>query len=165
MCTIQGNLTIIAENITVTSVSGDHRIFKDNNNIFALWFLDKEMYLLPQGFTKFFRHIAGIVINRCKLKEIHQSDLAPFYKLRELYLIQNDIEVLEENLFEFNKRLELLWLDGNKIKKIDSNIFDGLEKLQYLNFREKFCTLKKVLYDREGVEKVVKQMKKKCVKN
>lgn len=164
MCTVQSNLTNTSENTTVTSVSGNHRFFKDNNNIFALWFLDKEMYFLPQGLTKFFRHIAGIVINRCKLKEIHQNDLAPFYKLRELYLIQNDIEVLEENLFQFNKRLELLWLDGNKIKKIDANIFDGLEKLQYLNFREKFCTLKKVLYDREGVEKIVEQMKKKCIK-
>lgn len=164
MCTVTNNISITSKNFSVTSVSGEHRIFKNNNHIFALWFLDKELYFIPNGLTKFFRHIAGIVINRCQLKEIHQNDLAPFYKLREFYLIENDIEVLEEGLFEFNKRLELLWLDGNKIKKINPNIFDVLNKLRFLNFREKNCTLKKIQYDREAVEKIVSQMKKKCLK-
>jgi hypothetical protein len=82
--------------------------------------------------------------------------------LREFYLVGNDVEVLKANTFEHNQRLELIWLDGNKIKRISSDIFDHLDKLRYLNVREKSCTLPKVSYDHERVWKVIAMMKRKC---
>ncbi|KAG5667121.1 hypothetical protein PVAND_015120 [Polypedilum vanderplanki] len=164
MCTLQGNYSITTKNESVTNVIGEHKLFKNNNYVLALWMLYLEMFYLPIDITKRFRHIAGLTINHSQLKEIHKSDLEPFYKLRELYLIGNEIEIIEANLFEFNKRLELLWIDGNKIKRIQTGAFNGLEKLKYLNVREEKCMLKKVQYDHHAVLKLIEMIERKCFK-
>jgi hypothetical protein len=119
---------------------------------------------MPADIASHFRHIAGLTINHSQLREIKKRDMEPFYKLRELYLVGNDIEVIEADLFEFNKRLELLWVDGNKIKAIQAGAFDGLEKLKYLNVREEKCMLKKAQNDHEAVVKLMRMIEKKCFK-
>lgn len=133
----------------------------------GLFILKKQIHFLPHAIGEtFFKNIAGLTINDSKLKEIHQQDLSEFSKLRELFIVSNEIENLEENLFEFIEHLELLWLDGNKITKIDSKIFDNLNKLRYLNIRErKSCmgAMKKIQYDHEAVKKFIDRiLKTKC---
>jgi hypothetical protein len=164
MCSLQGNYTITARNESVTGVIGEHKSFKSNNHVFAVWMLYLEMFYLPIDIVRHFRHIAGLTINHSQLKELKQSDMEPFYKIRELYLIGNDLEVLEAGVFEFNKRLELLWVDGNKIKVIESGVFNGLAKLRYLNVREEKCMLQKVQYDYEEVLKLIRKIHRKCFK-
>lgn len=154
-------------NNSVTNALGNHRIFKGNGDVRGLFILKKEIHFFPRSIgEKFFKNIAGLTINDSKLKEIHQSDLEEFPKLREIFIASNEIETLEANLFKFNENLELLWLDGNKIRSIDSKIFDNLSKLRYLNIRErKSCTgvMKKIQYDHYAVEQFIKgTLKRKC---
>lgn len=170
MYTCTANSTFISHNASnsLTSVLGNHRIFKDHSDVKGLFIVKKEIFFLPHAIgSKFFKNIAGITINDSKLKEIHKSNLQEFPHLREIFIVSNQVESLEENLFEFNPNLELAWFDGNKIISIDSGIFDNLPKLRYLNIRErKACTgvMRKIQYDREAVEKFIEKiLKRKCV--
>lgn len=124
---------------------------------------------------KFFKNIAGLTINNSKLKKISQNDLKEFPKLKEIFIISNEVENLDSNLFEFNKSLKLVWIEGNKIKKIGAEIFDELHELIFINIREiQSCIgMKKIVEDKfdrnkveiseSKIEKFIeKVVKKKC---
>jgi len=57
----------------------------------------------------------------------------------QLWLYGNNLEILEENLFEFNPNLELIELGSNKIAHIDPKVFDNLIKLKSLNLVSNKC--------------------------
>jgi len=60
----------------------------------------------PKGLDKYFKNIKLIIIKSCQLKEIHQSDLKVFGDLVAFGLYDNEIEVIEAGLFDFNLNLE-----------------------------------------------------------
>lgn len=66
----------------------------------------------PQGLSSFFNELFYIAIDNCGLKEIHSSDLEDFCDLRELHLNDNQIEFIEENLLQFNAKLEVNFVQG-----------------------------------------------------
>lgn len=61
----------------------------------------------PRQFSIKFSKLAFISFIRCGLMEIKRENLMSLVYLREIYLMENQIEVIEENLFEFNEKLEV----------------------------------------------------------
>jgi Leucine-rich repeat (LRR) protein len=105
-----------------------------------------------------------IDVNYGPLKEIHQSDLKPFPKLKCLELFHNEIETLEEGLFDFNTELEMIWLSSNKIFHIDPEIFNHLiGKLRYLSLDANECISDFATNDTKKVAEIVENISKKCV--
>lgn len=105
-----------------------------------------------------------IDINYGPLKEIHQSDLKFFPRLKCLELYHNEIEILEEGLFKFNPELEMIWLSSNRIFHIDPEVFDGLlGKLSYLSLDTNDCISSYVSNDTEEVRELVINATRKCV--
>jgi len=124
----------------VDSISGTHQAgFNDDNvNAFRIHEIG-QLHYFPRGLNKFFKNLQGLAINYSGLKEIHQRDLKDFPKLELLYLFGNNLEILEENLFEFNPNLEIISLRYNKITHIDPNVFSKQNKLHSLNFESNKC--------------------------
>ncbi|KAL7048075.1 hypothetical protein ACKWTF_003202 [Chironomus riparius] len=163
-CNINKNPWITrCESAQVNLVTGKHEDGMTNNDVSSLRAHAKTINYFPQGLENFFKNLKVISIDKCQLKEIHQADLKPFTKLVELILHHNQIVVLEEGLFDYNLELELIWLNYNKIKQIDPNVFDKLNKFRYFLFSSNFCSSKDVYNSRDSVKDAVKLAKVNCV--
>ncbi len=148
-CDLNVNLTIPNPYTEITSVSGVH--VDNNSNAQVVGFRAKEiiMHYLPHGSEKYFdaEKIIFMNIHATGLKEIHQIDLAPFTKMKFLSLWDNDLEVIESDLFKFNPKLECIALGYNKIKFIDGNVFGDLKHLQSLFLKYNDCISKEAVQD------------------
>jgi len=140
-CYVQNSLDITSfDAAQVDSISGTHQAGFNDDNVNAFRIHDiGQLHYFPRGLNKFFKNLKGIAINYSGLKEIHQCDLKDFPKMELLYLFGNNLEILEENLFEFNPNLEIISLRYNKISHIDPNVFNKLTKLHSLNFESNKC--------------------------
>jgi len=99
----------------------------------------------------------------CQLKAIHQSDLKVFPNLIYFALDSNEIEVIEEGLFDFNPNLEFVAFWESKIIHIDTNVFDHLTKLRYFSFTDIPCTdFVDITNSTEKVQKALKVFKSNC---
>lgn len=120
--------------------TGAHWEGRENFDVEAIRVINEpKIDFLPQGIDEIFPNLLLINFARTGLKEIHQSDLRKFPKLKDAAFYLNSIESMEEDLFKFNPDLEAISFYGNKISYIHPNVFDGLEKLRYLDFFNNTC--------------------------
>lgn len=103
-----------------------------------------------------------IEIYDCKLKQIRKSDLEPFSELVRLQLDNNDIDMLEEDLFMNNLNLAFISLDNNKIFLISVNIFDNLSKLVHLSLKSNNCIDMIAVNNKTAVAEIVRHVKDEC---
>lgn len=61
------------------------------------------------------------------------------HNLQFLYLCNNNIVEIVENLFETNLKLREICLSSNNISKIHQNVFNGLRMLHYIALMDNFC--------------------------
>lgn len=153
------------EDREITEVQGDHEEGKNNEDV--NWFMAfyKKIHFFPRGVTKFFKNIERVEINAADLKEITKDDLKQFGdNLKELWLVDNEIEVIRADLFENNKNLRLISFFNNKINQIDVGAFNGLQSLKSLHLNSNLCTTfeNSAYGDREKVLKLIKNVEMKC---
>lgn len=139
-CYAQFSAPIFNPNISISKVSGEGlAIPPDFAYVNEFKVIKGEVFYFPRDLKLFFNNINMIMVTSSGLKEIHQTDLSPFEKLRNLDLSNNALKVIEENLFEFNIRLESILLNNNKINFVHPNVFDDLRGLSYIGFQNNEC--------------------------
>lgn len=111
---------------------GTHLENNSNNDVGSFYSNEKTVKYFPQELEKFFKNLRRIFVEKCQMKEIKQADLKPFSELKELFLGNNDIEVLEVGLFDFNPKLKLISFWHSKIFHINQNVFNNLKSLTHL---------------------------------
>lgn len=131
------NVEIIAPNETITSVNGQADFV--GHDVSMLLIKYQTVNYFPKGLEKFFPELTGISITFSRLQSIEKSDLEPFIKLRILYLSSNDIEVLLDDVFEFNTELRAIFFKRNQLKFIGKNVLSNLPKLDNANFSFNKC--------------------------
>lgn len=94
---------------------------------------------IPNGITNYFRNLTILVVAQTGLKSITKEDLKPFRYLRGLYLDKNELEVLEEDLFENNPKIQEVNFSENFIKHIAFNILEPLKNLKRADFFKNPC--------------------------
>jgi hypothetical protein len=104
-----------------------------------------------------------IDINHGRLRSIHQSDLAPFPNLVCLELFENDLQVLEEDLFKFNVKLQMVWVSNNKIFHVAPTAFAGVTQLRHISFFGNPCTSQFVKDNATAASLIVASAIDKCV--
>lgn len=122
----------------------------------------KTVHYFPQGLENIFNNLRGILILQCNLKHITQSDFREYTNLVFLSLNGNEIEVLEEGLFDFNTNLKLINLGFNKISKVHPNVFDHLNQLIYLILLSNTCINNAAKNNASEVQKIIQQVKIQC---
>ncbi|KAL7029516.1 hypothetical protein ACKWTF_006264 [Chironomus riparius] len=147
---------------TITSMNGSHELDKTNNDVIGFKVDGKGTEYFPQYLQEFFPNLKLIMIENGRIKEIHQSDLKPFPELVSLDLWENDIEVLDEGLFDFNPKLAGFWIFHNKIFHVDYQVFDNLSKLIYIDMFMNVCIDKMGSYSKSAVQQVVDYAKMYC---
>ncbi|XP_070505229.1 putative leucine-rich repeat-containing protein DDB_G0290503 [Chironomus tepperi] len=162
-CNVNSNPNIISEeSAQISGVSGTHEDSKTNDDVLGFRADSKTIEVFPKGLDKIFKNIKLIKIERCQLKEIHQSDLKGFPNLIYFYLLYNKIEIIEEGLFDYNPNLEVVGFYESNIIHIDPNAFDNLSKLSYFWFYHVPCVGQDISNSKEQVQSAIKVVKSKC---
>lgn len=100
----------------------------------------QELVNFPAGIDKMFPNVALLGLNNLGIKNVHQKDLAGFQQLNRLDLSNNQLTVLEKDLFKNNLFLMSLNLRANELKVIDPNVFKDLKYLTVVSVVDNFCT-------------------------
>lgn len=161
-CELISNLSIISPGMVISEASGDHQSSKTNNHVEAFDnHKAQTINFIPRNLSVIFPKLIAITINNGRIKEVHQDDLKEYIKLKYLSLTNNDITILEMNLFNFNPELELLALNKNKIKQVHLTTFDNLNKLHTLYMNENECATG-TEYDNSKALKLIEEIKQNC---
>lgn len=166
-CDLKDSLDVTYSNATISAVNAEHLTEKSNADVVGFRAENKTLHYLPEGLGRCFeaKKIEFILIWSTGLREIHQKDLAPFITLRYLSLWDNDVEIIEKNLFQFNPEIKYLELAKNKIKFIDANVFQNLKDLSSLFLRGNPCnrmTYDAARGDKFKVKRFIKEIAETC---
>lgn len=112
------NSTLVTskDNRQISKVHGQNLFGNANNDVKLFLAKNKLMNFFPRHLTYFFKNLELDEIYYGNLKKITKQDLKEFGdKIKNLNLHNNDIEVLEENLFQFNNNLVEIQFSTTKL--------------------------------------------------
>ncbi|CAG9810301.1 unnamed protein product [Chironomus riparius] len=162
-CLVKNNPNILTEeSAEISRISGTHELTKSNDDVLGFHINSKTIQVFPKGLEEIFKNLKLIWIQSCQLKEIHQSDLIVFPNLVYFNLLNNDIEVIEEGIFDFNPNLILLGIQESKIIHIDPNVFDHLTNLKHFWLSYVPCIAQSINDSKDKVQEAIKVIKSKC---
>ncbi len=152
------------KNDMVTSVTGCHLHSHYNRDVVGFRARNTSLQYFPKGLDQYFNaeKIEFIAIWASGLKEIHENDLSPFINVKAISFWNNELEVIERDLFKFNRQVEQIFLGRNKIRTVDGNVFDSLIKLRTLFMDLNVCIARQTRNDRRAVLKIIEEVKEKC---
>jgi len=163
-CSVENYLFIDSpEKAQIDGVSGTHMSGKSDNDEIYFHIQSKSVQYLPRGLEKFFKNVTGIAVWYDLLKEIHQSDFKPFQKLECVNIFESKIEIIEENIFDYNPNLVAVSLGKANIFHIGPTVFDHLTKLTSLHLGGNKCINEFKENNREGVEQIIRNLKINCI--
>ncbi|KAL7015700.1 hypothetical protein ACKWTF_016610 [Chironomus riparius] len=160
-CDVQNNLMISSKNVVIQMFRGSHKFGKISDDVTGLSINDKKVQFIPENLGNKFKNLLALKFRQGRLKEISQHDLKSFIKLRYLNLDANDIETLDEDLFEFNPQLEIIWFESNRIKNIGMSVFEHLKNLDDLDLNGNVCISKRMSNSR-GMAEFLSEVKNNC---
>lgn len=163
ICETRGNPSIASPGTVITNVTGNHNSTMTNNNVTGFSSTQGTQFInFVPSFSTIFPDIILIVILNAPIKEIHQSDLKEYSKLKTLFLGNNKITYLEADLFKFNLELHQIDLSLNKIKQVHFKAFAHLNKLDFLDISDNKC-INEIAEGISQVLKLIEKIKQKCV--
>jgi len=163
-CFLENTLNITSrESAVINSETGYHLKGMSNANVTCFFSDDYHVIeYFPRNLKNIFINLNMIYIHNGPLKEIHQNDLRPFPNLLQLGLSYNDIEYLEDGLFDYNPELAYISIESNKIIHIGSQVFENLNKLSWLYLQDNTCIDMVARNNRAAVRKVINKAKSSC---
>lgn len=113
---------------------------KNKTNVEIFETKNQQVYFFPQNLANIFPYLRNIKINHAGLKSIKTEDIAPFkHNLEYLDLSNNELKIIESNLFDKNKFMIEISFSNNQIELIEEETFE-LDSLQILNLSGNVCT-------------------------
>lgn len=129
-------------NETVTSISGTlSRVINYANIKTFKVEASPKLEFLPSGIEKFFPNLERLVVTQTALKTLTRNDLENFPQLRVLDMSDNQIELLEAEVFEKNKKIESIDLSNNRLRSgsVEGNVFKFTRNLRALDVSNNVC--------------------------
>jgi hypothetical protein len=155
-------LNITQENQHITSINDDVASDAFYKHVTILRIENQPVHYFPHGIEKFFPNIERIRFAWSRLKAVKKRDIEVFPKLIDLDLNGNRILRLDNNLFENNPKIIFLSFYRNKINVTGENTFEPLKNLLTLDLEYNQCIYKGALNDENKVKRLVEETKTKC---
>ena len=147
----------------ILAAKGTHSSQKSHNDVVAIKADHSKFSYFPHGLKKVFKKLKLIWIENCQMKEIHQSDMMLYPDLEILCIGGNDIQVLEEDLFKYNRDLRVFSCWYCNIMHVDPKVFDHLTKLSDIWLVVNQCIDTKTDGISLSVSDVIGKIKDKCI--
>ncbi|KAL7013121.1 hypothetical protein ACKWTF_015203 [Chironomus riparius] len=133
-CVVSKQIILEKNEIRLTGCNGYQEII--NEEVRAVVFKDCQITKVPQGLTKIFPNLKILSIWRSNLKTVTKTDLIEYRNIERIGFCNNLIEYFPGDLFEGFRNLNEIGMFGNKLKIIEPNVLDGLDKLEHVDFRD-----------------------------
>lgn len=122
----------------VTDVSRNHLAGRNNSDVRGLSFRNQGITELPTNIAEFFPNVEAIDTTNT-LERITREDLEVFPRLRELHLNNNNVRIIETNLFAGNPNMSAISFISNPVAHVAHGVFDNLTQLTQLRFDAVAC--------------------------
>lgn len=150
------NVTVSASNESITAVADYSKDFRS----FHI-FQSPECLYFPSGVGNLFQNITILLVTHSGLKFLTADVLEPFEEIKGLYLNNNQLTSIGNDLFTHNKNLREINLSGNRISSIAITVFDSLSSLQKLDLTMNMC-VNKDAFGRIPIEQLKNIIKRNC---
>lgn len=151
------------DNQVLTAVNGKHEEGKSNSDVKGVWIdlIEKNLDYIPKGLDKIFPNLIAINAYKGKISKLNGDELSDYKHLEFFSMRVNPIEYVPGNLFRNNPKMTTIWLYGNEIKYVGSDLLDGLDRLSYVDFRWNKC-IHQIAWDASEIEALKKSLHKNC---
>ncbi|KAL7013318.1 hypothetical protein ACKWTF_015329 [Chironomus riparius] len=109
---------------------------KTDKDVEAVVILDSKIYKIPKNFEQFFKNIQVLCIKQCNLETLERKDLQNFSCLKEVWMPNNKLKLLPDNLFIDHPEIQKLSFSNNQLSVIGERILEPIEDLRYANFNK-----------------------------
>lgn len=141
---------------------GDHKDGKTNDDVQFLFSSKKAFFFFPQNLHEKFPKLEFITFFSANISTLRKSDLESFgSQLKILNFYDNNLEVIEADLFEENPNLVSIDLGLNKIKHVAEGALNNLKNLKYLGFQSNPCHSGNG-QNRQSVIEFIQEIENKC---
>lgn len=148
-------------NYTISQVNFEEN--NDSESIHSLYiFRSPELNYIPTNIADHFNKLSVVAITYTGLREVRTSDLKYLDELEILYLDNNKLESLQNEIFLSNSKLIQVNLNGNFIKSVENEVFQPLIELLELNFLFNLCNSDQERGSKIEVKKLEKRIYDKC---
>lgn len=148
-CTVK-NFVVRAKDQVITTVNQKNSASYHNQTVTKVFISSQIVHFMPEGTENFFPNVNELQIINSSLKYIDKWDLKAFTDLEFLNLPHNSIEVIRNDLFIFNSKLRYVYLNNNNLKTIGENVFDILKATNFLASFEFNNCINFFFHNREG---------------
>lgn len=107
---------------------------KANEDIRKVAFDDSVIPILASDVCDTFTNLEELWLDNLEIKNIMVNAFKNCKKLRYLRMHQNDVTDLPSDIFKHNRNLKILFIEGNKVRKINSQWFNELSELEEFYF-------------------------------
>lgn len=163
-CDVSSLRIVSKDDREVLKVFGTHQPRRNDESVKFFDVIGKTVNFFPQNLHEFFPLLEILQIYGSNLREISGNDLRGFGEsLKILWLSTNELEIIEQNLFENTKNLEWVDFSYNKIKHVDARSFEILSQLKSLAFDTNLCHSGNAVNDPTAVAPLVDKIEAKCI--
>lgn len=143
-CQVDSSFTSLYPESSVSSVVHSNGSAVTNlRQIEAIYVQHATVKFIPTGIKSKFPNLKAIYIGLSGVLSVNKNNLKQFGdSLEYLYLAENSITSIDDDLFENNPNLKGIYFDSNPIRHIDTGFFTNLkklEKIEYLSFYRVGC--------------------------
>lgn len=118
---------ITDRNPEIAAFKGIHAPNRNNNDVKALRFYCVKVHYMPRHLSKIFPNLIYLRITKCELKEITAEDMIGLENVEEIYLDDNEITTVPQNLFRNMSNLREFYLTNNLIQKFNWKVLEPIQ--------------------------------------
>lgn len=155
---------IVIDYMTVSNFQGRQSSGKKNYNVHGLKVPEMTTKYLPINLLEHFHKLEAIEVVGAKMARLEKRDLDSFPHLKVLWLPRNNIEVLSNDVFEGNAKLEKISFYQNRLKFIGSEALMPLKNLKYINLEFNVC-IDRYAHSLTCMEQIEESISKNCQPN
>lgn len=116
----------------------------------------------PIGLGASFANLEVVRFTFCGMRLLFKESMQNLTKLKYLDLINNKIEKLGSDVFEFSPNLVEIILNNNRLKFVGAFILEPLTKLEFVSFGGNVCLSGHFKYTREQLPRLKKEIMLQC---
>lgn len=151
----------VGDPLHITEVSSNHMPGKTNSDVVGFYIINQHVGFFPKNISNFFPNLEAFGLYWMGIKDFRREDLYPFHNLKLIDLNGNQIRDVNNNLFEGNPKMRFIAFYNNTVRHVAHNVFDHLDQLEELNFVLATC-LSLVANGREQIQDILFKIAVNC---
>lgn len=136
-------------------------VFASLKNLRGLFLSDNEIQLLHSKIFNSLEKVETIELDNNEISSLDENLFRNLHSLKNVTLNDNKLVAIPSALFKSNLNLAKIWLNRNKIKFLDSENFNHLSDLVYVDVSENICINK--VYDEHNFGDIHNDLTANCV--